>query len=352
MLKQLLKKQALAALLLTQQPAIRHATGFTGTAGYVLLTPARTYLLTDFRYLEQARTQAKDCRVIDIAPGIPTVLKEILAPTAAPRRLGFISSELSYQKYQSLKKTLGASYTLIGLPDDPAAWRAIKTKPEIAAIKKALAINAQAFAAIARAIKPGITEIALRAKLEIALLQNGAERIGFDTIIASGVRGALPHGVASSKRLKRGELITIDFGGVYQGYHADETCTISLGPPPERLAKIYSLVREAQLRALALVRPGVAAKEVDRAARDYLTAAGYGRYFGHALGHGVGLEVHERPVLSPHSTDSIVAGMVFTIEPGIYIPRLGGVRLEDVVVCTNSGPKIISQIKKDTLFIV
>jgi len=385
------KKYSLDTILITNLLNVRYLTGFTGTNGLVLLTRKKQFFFTDSRYTEQAKREVKNYIVVQIKQDLLISVSErlsaqggsasggkdykIIPPRAGSRlggkRLGFDAGTVSYNQYLRLKKKL-KGIALVPITEDPAEMRIIKSKDEIKKLEKALQINKLAFNEIRRYIKPGVREIDIAFKLEFALRKHGAEKLAFDTIVASGIRGAMPHGKASEKKIKAGELVTIDFGGVYQGYHADETVTLLVTskshptlPSAEgrgwlrpssaeegiegrsrKQLEIYHIVLEAQRLATKKVRPGVKCSDIDKAARDYITKKGYGKYFGHALGHGVGLEVHERPVLSPTSKDVLQEGMVFTIEPGIYIPGWGGVRLEDVFVCTKSGFKKLTKINK------
>ncbi len=357
MLKKLFSDHTLSGILITDIITIRYLTGFTGTTALLIATARRLFLITDFRYLEQAKKQAPDCVILNSKDGLAKLIEKSLgtrtkkAParmTQSDGRLGFFAHDTTVALWQRLKKQL-AKITLVPLSEDSALLRIIKKPAEIELLKEALLINRHAFKKLLPEIKPGRTEFEIRRRLETLLLTYGAERIGFDTIIASGVRGALPHGVATAKIIKRGELITIDFGGVYHGYHADETITIALGSVSAKQTTIYQIVYDAQRFAFEAVKPGVSAAAIDAVARNYIDTKGYGKFFGHALGHGVGLAVHERPVLGPTSTDTLEVGSVFTIEPGIYIPKWGGVRLEDVVLLGKNGPELISKIKKNNL---
>jgi Xaa-Pro aminopeptidase len=337
-------KHHLDAILITDLNNVRYLSHFTGTNGVILATKERGYFFTDFRYREQAKKQVKGFTTIivqrDLVGEIAQKLKDYKI-----KRLGLEAGAIKYAEYVRLEKNL-KGIKLVPVTDDPAKIREIKTKIEIKAIERALAINKLAFDEVKRIIKPGISEIEVKTLLEIAMLKHGADKIGFDTIVASGWRGALPHGVASNKKIRAGELVTIDFGCTMDGYNSDETVTIAQGTINKEQRTIHQIVFDAQQAAVAAARPGAKCSDIDKAARDFITKQGYGQYFGHALGHGVGLEVHERPVLSPNSTDILEEGMVFTIEPGIYIPKFGGVRIEDVFVCTKSGARRLSKINK------
>ena len=264
----------------------------------------------------------------------------------AGRRVGFDATAVSVALYEDL----------VGLATDSLDWcplttqlhplRGVKTKNEIVALKSAANLNHQAFATILPQIRPGVTELEIAMELEFALKRLGGETNAFDFIVASGIRGALPHGVASEKKLKAGELVTIDFGTRMDGYYSDETVTLAIGEVDRKLRQIFDIVLEAHDSALASIRPEMAIRDLDAVARDFISLQGYGEYFGHGLGHGVGLEVHEYPVVSSRSDQKVLEGMVFTVEPGIYVPGIGGVRIEDTVVVTADGFEPLTSIPK------
>ncbi|MEZ4484933.1 MAG: M24 family metallopeptidase [Syntrophotaleaceae bacterium] len=213
-------------------------------------------------------------------------------------------------------------------------------------LDQAARISAEAFEEVLPLIRPGVRERDIALELEFAMRRHGAEEKSFDTIVASGLRGALPHGVASDKKIANGELVTIDFGARWAGYHSDETVTVAVGPVSARQREIFDVVLEAHDRAMNALRPGAALRDLDSIARDFIAGRGYGDYFGHSLGHGVGLEVHEHPAVSSLSEVVAEEGMVVTIEPGIYIPDLGGVRIEDMVCVTADGYRRITRLPK------
>jgi Xaa-Pro aminopeptidase len=235
------------------------------------------------------------------------------------------------------------------LSDELRSLRGRKDKDELRVMEAAARIAEEAFREILPQVRPGAVERDLALELEFAMRRRGAEDKAFPFIVASGERGALPHGAASERRLRAGELVTLDFGACLHGYQSDETVTLAVGEVPSRLRRIYDVVFEAQQRALALVGPGVPLVQIDRAAREFIAEQGFGDFFGHGLGHGVGLEVHEYPVVSSRSEDTAEEGMVFTVEPGIYIPDLGGVRLEDTIQVTTAGYRRLTHWPKDFL---
>jgi Xaa-Pro aminopeptidase len=225
--------------------------------------------------------------------------------------------------------------------------RAVKDAEELVLIRRAGGIASDAFQHITEKIQEGVPEREIALEMEFFMKQNEADALAFDIIVASGKRSALPHGKAGAKRIEKGDLILIDYGASFQGYHSDETCTVVLGSPSSEQKKIYQIVKEAHDKAVELVRPGIPIQDVDRAARDHIRQSGYGDYFGHGLGHGVGLAVHEDPTVNSENQDLIQEGMVFTIEPGIYLPDWGGVRIEDMVLVTSEGAEVLTRVPKE-----
>lgn len=263
-----------------------------------------------------------------------------------PRSTGFEGSSLSYEGYKKAKKAFAKTL----LKDSGSVvrkLREVKDLYEIGIMRKACRVLDAGYARAASLIKPGVVESDAAFSIEVFMRDSGADSLAFDTIIASGPRGALPHGKASSKRVRKGEFVVVDMGVRREGYNSDETRTLLIGAASRRLKKIYMTVFEAQRLAIGKVSPGVKASEVDSAARDYIKKAGFGKYFGHALGHGVGLDVHEGPVIGPESGDVLEEGMVFTIEPGIYVPGVCGVRIEDMVLVTSKGAELLTKAPKD-----
>jgi Xaa-Pro aminopeptidase len=307
----------------------------------------RDCFLSDSRYTGQARaevlaTELREYRVK--AEGVAAWLAE-----QGTCRVGFEAEHLSCAALRRLQERSPAGLEWVPLELPVAALRGIKSSAEIAALETAAALTAAAFDEVLPLLQPGVSEREISLALEIALKTRGGDEKAFDFIVASGQRGALPHGVASEKLLAAGELVTIDFGVRWHGYHSDETVTLAIGEIGEKLREIYAVVLEAHDRAIAAIRPGVPLREIDAVARDYIVEQGFGDYFGHGLGHGVGLEVHEFPTVSPRSEDVAEEGMVFTIEPGIYIPELGGVRIEDMVLVTADSCRTLTRLNKNLL---
>jgi Xaa-Pro aminopeptidase len=339
-----LEAAGLEAMLVASGCNRRYLSGFTGTAGALLFTPRGQYLLTDFRYMTQAPAQAVDYQVVEHAPDMMDTVKALLAE-AGVTRLGFEERHVSYADWSSWSKAL-APVELVPAGDLPEKLRAKKDEEEIAVIREAARLADAAYAHILHFVRPGVTELDLAAELESFMRKNGASGPSFDTIVASGERSAMPHGVASGRKLQSGEFVTFDFGALYQGYCSDLTRTIVVGEATDRHREIYGIVLEAQEHALANIRPGMTGREADALTRDVITRYGYGEFFGHGTGHGIGLEIHEAPRLSQRSDTVLEPGMVVTVEPGIYIPGFGGVRIEDDVVVTESGIHVLTSSPK------
>jgi Xaa-Pro aminopeptidase len=262
--------------------------------------------------------------------------------------VGFQSEHVTVSFYTDFLDSL-PGVRVVALGPEIAALRSVKDCNEIEILTKTAAIASKSFGDIIPMIRPGISEKELALQLELALRSRGADGKSFDFIVASGERGALPHGRASEKLITSGELVTVDFGAVLDGYASDETVTIAVGRVDARQREIYQIVKDAHDMAIEAVRPGVVLKHLDAVARDHITGKGFGDYFRHGLGHGVGLDVHEKPVVSFRSEGEVLEGMVFTIEPGIYLPGWGGVRIEDTVCVTADGCLLLTKVSKDLL---
>lgn len=340
----LIQSQGLDAIVFQNQSNLRYLCGFSGSDGALLTAPGGDCFLCDSRYTTQARSQVVAAEQLEYRVKAEAIGAWLSAKGA--KRIGFEAESLTVAGLERLQTNGPPGAEWIPLTREQLVFRACKDADEIAAIQEAAALNAAAFAEVLPLFRPGAVERELSLALEFALKRRGGEEKAFDFIIASGTRGALPHGVASERVLAVGELVTIDFGTRVRGYHSDETVTLAIGSVEPRLRNIFDTVLEAHDQALAAVRPGVSLREVDAIARKVIDDAGFGAYFGHGLGHGVGLEVHEFPTLSPRSEDVAEIGMVLTIEPGIYIPDLGGVRIEDMVLVTAEGGQCLTQISK------
>lgn len=324
----------------------RYLTGFTGTAGVVLITEDRAMFITDFRYTAQAEDQIFGFEIIEHQGPIH---EEVAAQVkkAGLKRVAFEKDHVTFSQYETWKDALDAELKPVsGLVEK---MRLIKTPEEIDVIQKAVDIADAAFEHIQTYIKPGVREIDVSNELEFFMRKKGAASSSFDIIVASGFRSALPHGVASDKTIESGELVTLDFGAYYKGYCSDITRTVAVGEVDEKLKKIYHTVLEAQLRGVNHIKPGMTGIEADALTRDYIKSEGFGEYFGHSTGHGMGMEVHEGPGLSFRSEQKLEPGMVVTVEPGIYVAGTGGTRIEDDIVITEDGNRILSKSSKELI---
>ena len=333
-LRELLAEKKLDALLITSGYNRHYMTNFTGTAGIAIVSKDDAVFITDFRYMEQANEQVKDFRIVQ---HVKTIIEEVAAQVdrMAIKKLGFEKEDLTYGMYELYKINVKAE--LVPSAGLVEKLRIIKTPEELEVLRQAAKIADDAFTHICGYIKPGMTELQVANELEFFMRKQGAASSSFDTIVASGVRGALPHGVASDKKIQSGELVTMDYGALYNGYISDITRTVAVGEPSEQMREIYEITLAAQELAVEGFKPGLTGAEADAIARDYIASKGYGEAFGHSTGHGIGLEVHEAPGLSSRSEVVLEPNMTVTAEPGIYLPGIGGVRIEDDLVITENG---------------
>jgi Xaa-Pro aminopeptidase len=346
-LRKKLSPMGIDGLLITRPENRRYMTGFTGSSGVAVVTGDDACFITDFRYVEQATYQAPEFRIIEHGLKMADTLRETVEK-AGIKRLGFEKDVITYKQHETFLSSL-PGIELVPTEGIVETLRTVKDEHEIDSICRAEAIGDAAFSHVLDIIKPGMTEIDVALEIEWFMRKNGAEGIGFEVIVASGERGAMPHGVASSKRLAEGELVVMDFGAVYKGYRGDMTRTVSLGKASPEQRRIYDIVLEAQEAALQGIFPGKTGKGIDSLARKVIEDAGYGDNFGHGLGHGVGLAVHEEPRLSVTATEELLPGMVVTVEPGIYIPGVLGVRIEDLVVVSESGIRNLTSSPKELI---
>ena len=340
----LLRRMNLDAVLFWSLENIRFLCGFTGSDGALIYGGEERIFLSDSRYEEQAKAEVRAAAFQKYRKKIEGVARALRSLRV--KRLGFEASALSWESYQRLKGLLPRVF-LVPLAEQIAGLRAQKEPEEILKIRRAIEIASESFLDMLPRVKPGVREKTLGDFLEIRMRRRGGEATSFPAIVASGSRGALPHGKASEKKLEKKEMVVIDFGVRHQGYHSDETKTLILGRPDPSQKKIYDLVRRAQERAMKAVRPGESVRRIDTAARDVISRAGYGKFFGHGTGHGIGLAVHEPPAISPRGSGMVKEGMVFSIEPGIYLPAWGGIRLEDLVLVTDRGCEVLSHLSKE-----
>lgn len=338
--RDIIKAQNIDGLIISKQHNWQYLSGFSGSNAFLLLTDKENYLITDFRYFQQATEETTDFRIIK-----PTVLVEDAlieqVISLGLKRVGF-EDDITYFNFQTYSKKL-SGVELVPLHEAVEKIRWIKDVTEIEAIRKAAEIADLAFDHILGIIQPGKRESDIAAELEFFMKKNGSQKPAFETIIASGARAAMPHGTASDKLLAKGDLVILDFGAVFDGYHSDMTRTVVLGSPDQQQRDIYDLVLKAQKTAVEAVKAGVKCSAVDLVARDMIAVAGYGANFGHGLGHSVGLEIHEKPSFTPRDDTVLEPGMVLTVEPGVYLNNWGGVRIEDLVVVTSTGYEILSK---------
>ncbi|MFH5184872.1 M24 family metallopeptidase [Paenibacillus sp. TAB 01] len=344
-LRLVMQEKGLKALLITNATNRLYMTGFTGSAGYVLITDTKAYLLTDFRYMTQAPQQAPAYEVVEHAPKAMDTVKQLLDQQGL-KKVGFEQNDLTYGTYLATAQAL-SGIELIPTDGLVEQLRLIKDASELAVMQEAADLANRTFTHILNFLKPGAKELDIALEIEMFVRKNGAASTSFETIVASGERSALPHGKASDRILQSNEFVKMDYGAYYKNYCSDITRTVVLGKPTDKHKEIYNIVLEAQLEALDKIRPGMTGKEADALCRDVITRYGYGDYFGHGTGHGLGLEIHEEPRLSRLGHTVLTPGMTVTVEPGIYLPGFGGVRIEDDIVITDTGIKIITQSSKD-----
>lgn len=343
-LRELLAEKELDALLVTSGYNRRYITGFTGTAGVAIISKDDAVFITDFRYMEQAADQVKEFRIVQHEK---TIIEEVAQQVdqMKVKNLGFEKEDLTFGMYELYKSNVSAE--LVPTSGLVEKLRIIKTPEELDVLKQAAKIADDAFVHICGFIKAGMTELEVSNELEFFMRKHGATSSSFDTIVASGVRGALPHGVATNKKIQSGELVTLDYGALYNGYISDITRTVAVGEPSEQMREIYEITLAAQKLAVEGIKPGMTGIQADAIARDYIASKGYGDAFGHSTGHGIGLEVHEAPGLSYRSETILEPNMTVTAEPGIYLPGIGGVRIEDDLVITENGCERLTHSTKE-----
>jgi len=337
---------ALDVLLFTNLTNIRYLCGFSGSDGALLLTRDQAWFLCDSRYTTQAAAEVSSAEIREFSGKYEAICSLISEQKFL--RIGFESSHTVVSDFRQLTERL-IGCELVGIGASLDAIRSCKDQGEIELLSGVAALASAALQSALVSLRPGVMETEFALALEMEMRRRGADARAFDFIVASGERGAMPHGRASGKTLCQGEMVTIDFGAVKDGYYSDETVTVSLGRPCDRAREIHAIVKEAHDRAIAAVKPGIRCLDLDEVARSYIRQQGYEDCFGHGLGHGVGLDIHEKPVVSPRSNAVVEEGMVFTIEPGIYIPGFGGVRIEDTVAVTADGCVVLTQAPKELI---
>ncbi len=348
-LRKEMKSKGLDSFITSASPSLRYLCGYSGSNGLLIVAGRRTIFLTDFRYKETTRTTVHaDSKFI--TQGSLTQEAAGQHFFSGVKRIGFEKERTTVAEFEIRKKYIGEK-RLVPVSGIIESLRSVKDETELQLLRKAFEISDTVFTQIIGIITPGMTELELSAEISYLHKSLGAENDSFDVIVASGVRGSLPHGTASTKRLKTKEFITLDFGCLYGGYHSDMTRTVCIGTPTAEMNKVYGIVLDAQQRACEAVRSGVHANALDAIARDRITKAGYGKYFGHSLGHGVGLEIHELPRVAPKSSDILTEGNVITVEPGIYLPKKFGIRIEDTVIVRQNGSDVLTGSPKELIML-
>jgi len=332
------------AFLVTNLHNVSYLTGFTGSSGFVVVTAGSSYFITDFRYETQAAQEVSGFEVVIHKAGWTDNVVEISGGHGV-KSLAYESTGMNCETFSALSGRL-EGVRMLPSKDTVERMRMVKDDDEISRITDAVRRAEQGFTENASRVAAGMTENEVALGLEFNIRSLGARKVPFDIIVASGPRAAMPHGLASGRELRDGETVIIDFGGEADGYQSDITRSGVIGEADLKQAEVYEIVREAQQMAIESVRPGVTGKNVDAAARDFIASRGYGDNFGHGLGHGVGLEVHEGPRISPMGQEVLEPGMVFTVEPGIYLPGWGGFRIEDMVVVTEKGCRVLTSLPR------
>ncbi len=333
------------AFLVTRLPNVRYLTGFTGSNGQLILTAEDAVFLTDGRYAEQSRREAPDVRRMVYMGEFSRAFGEACSELGVDR-LAFESTGLTYKTYRDLSE-MGRE--LVGTDQEVERLRWTKDEGEIERLNEAQALADDAFDLITHKLVEGITERDAALELDMSLRRAGAENVAFETIVAFGENAAEPHHHPTDRALQRGDMVKMDFGCVVDGYHSDMTRTVSFGDPPAKLREIYEIVRAAQQAGVDAVRAGVTGGDADEASRRIIRDAGYGEKYGHSLGHGVGLEIHEGPTLRAGGEDVVPEGAVVTVEPGIYLEGEGGVRIEDMVEVRSDGCRVIPRTPKELI---
>ncbi len=351
-LKSVLKDKT-EALFITNSKNIGYLCGFFNSEGIMIVTADKTCLFVDFRYIEAAQKKVDFIDVVCFKKLSEDLLKYLVQYDI--KNLYFEALGISLAKFNSFKSLFNKNS--IECDDSSSLDSAInslritKTSDEIKKIKKAQIITEKSYNEVLNFLKPGVSENEISARLEFLMKMNGAEDISFDLITITGKKTSLPHGVPSDDKVKSGDFFTFDIGAVYEGYHSDTTRTVAIGHATDEMYEVYNTVLKAQTAALEKIKSGVLCSEIDKAARDIISNAGFGKYFGHATGHGVGLDIHEGPTVSVNSDTILKSGMIITDEPGVYLPDKFGVRIEDMVCVTENGCKNLVSLPKELIIL-
>ncbi len=340
----LFSEYRLDALWVKNLVSIKYLAGFTGSTANLLIEGNQSKLMmVDSRYTIQAGQECAGSRVIEITKPLEDLAEQVVE--SGYKRLGFEANQATYADVETLKKLL-PNVELVAVEKNLANLRVVKSSEEIEKLKTASKIANIAFSELLEQIQPGWTEKEAAWFLEKRFRENGATGLSFDTLVCSGARAAIVHGKPSDKKIEKGELIIVDRGLVADHFCSDETNTLLMGKADDKQKEIYQIVLDAHDKCIESIKPGRSCIDIDAVARDYIREKGYGDYFGHGTGHGIGLEVHEQPMISPRGQGIVEEGMVFSVEPGIYIPEWGGVRIEDLVVVTSDGCEVITRADK------
>jgi Xaa-Pro aminopeptidase len=336
------------AFLVTGGTNVRYLTGFTGSNGQALIAGDAAVFFTDGRYTEQSRREVPDLERVTYSGSFVDALAGVIGGLGVAR-LGFEAQHVTVRSHQRLAEAL-AGVDLVACDDEVERIRWVKDDDELDALRGAQAVTDQAFDDVLETLAIGVTELHVARELEALLRRDGGDGLSFDPIVAFGENAAEPHHSPAHRMLEEGDVITMDFGALFGGYHADMTRTVAFGQPASELRKIHDVVRQAQQAGIDAIAQGVSGAVVDAAARDVIASAGYGEAFGHGLGHGVGLDIHEGPRLGREfASHELPAGAVVTVEPGVYVPGLGGVRIEDMVEVTSDGCRVLGNAPRDLI---
>ena len=347
-LDSILKQNSIDAVFITDPYSLRYYTGFRGGEGYAFATSKGSrVLITDSRYTEAAGKESSyEVIEYNMERRLSAIIREMIEKDEV-QRIGFEDETVTFSQYMQFKEYIDGE--LVPLKDELKKPRQIKTPEEIELLRKAEHIGDLAFKDILGILRPGLTELEVAAELEYSMKKHGASGFSFDTIAASGMNSSMPHAIPSTKKLEKGDFLTMDFGCIYEGYCSDMTRTVCIGKADDDQKKIYNIVLDAQLAVLDRLRPGMTCKQVDSIARDMITEAGYGEYFGHGLGHSVGLYIHESPAFNRRDESIVRPGMIETDEPGIYLPGRFGVRIEDMILITETGCESLAASPKELI---
>ncbi|MCF0156257.1 MAG: aminopeptidase P family protein [Veillonella sp.] len=345
-LQDFLVQEGYEGMFVTSSTNLHYFAGFTGTAGVAFVTRDKAWFLTDSRYTEQAQGQCEGYTVIQYQQPIWEEIKA-LAEEHDVRAIAIEGDSMTVDEFGKVIDIFGDGFEFNSV--QLQGLRAVKREDELVHMRKAAQIADEAFAVLLEKIKVGMTENEARIILETEMLKRGSDEPSFATIVASGHRSSMPHGVASDKVIEKGDFVTFDFGAVWKGYHSDMTRTICMGPASDEQKKLYEIVLNAQKKGVSAVRAGLLGVELDTICRDSIENDGYGAYFNHGLGHGVGLDIHEQPVASPRSESVLETNMIITVEPGVYLPGKIGLRIEDSVIVTDDGCEVLTHSPKELI---